>query len=277
MTTETGCKCLQSRIGVWNYSYKLATMSEENFTIHQYALGPWDNLMYLLEDNSTHNCAVVDPAWDIEAIVKEIEKRGLTPTHCLITHNHYDHVNMLFPLLARYPDIPVYMLDIEIDWSKFSCDNLVRVSAGDTIEIGDNLKVKTIHTPGHSPGSMSLHLGNSLLTGDAVFIDSCGRADFVGGDPKVLYKTINWLADNLPEDTVFYPGHGSLERGSDTLANQKKNNPYFVFDNYEDFEAKRMDGYSPGSPMPSVSPEWEKKVEEQQPAHAGPVPGLPSA
>ena len=222
--------------------------------------------MYLLEDNATKECAVVDPAWDIEAIQKEIEKRGLTPTHCLITHNHYDHVNMLDPLLARYPEIPTYMLDVEIDWSKFDCSNLVRVSAGETIKIGEALEIKTIHTPGHSPGSMSLHLGQSLLTGDAVFIDSCGRADFEGGDPRTLYNTINWLAENLPDETVIYPGHGSLEKGSDTLASQKKNNPYFVFDNYADFEAKRMDGYSPGSDLPEVSPEWRKKVEDLQPA-----------
>jgi len=243
-------------------------MSNEQYTIHQYALGPWDNLMYLLEDDATKECAVVDPAWDINVIDEQIKKRGLKPTHCLITHNHYDHVNMLDPLLARYPDIPVYMLDVEIDWSKFKNPNLVRVSAGDTIKIGKNLEIKTIHTPGHSPGSMSFHIGDNLLTGDAVFIDSCGRADFEGGDPKVLYETINWIADNLPDETVFYPGHGSLERGSDTLASQKKNNPYFVFDNYEDFEAKRMDGYSPGSPLPTVSPEWKKKVESLQPAKA---------
>ena len=238
----------------------------QTFTIHQYALGPWDNLMYLLEDTATKECAVVDPAWDIEVILSEVEKRGLKPTHCLITHNHYDHVNMLEPLLARFPKMPVYMLDVEIDWSNFSCANLVRVSAGDTIRIGQNLEVGTIHTPGHSPGSVSFHIGDNLLTGDAVFIDSCGRADFDGGDPAILYKTINWLADNLSDETLIFPGHGSLERGSDTLANQKKNNPYFVFDNYADFEAKRMEGYAPGSPLPTVSPEWLEKVNSLQPA-----------
>lgn len=220
--------------------------------------------MYLIEDNATKNCAVVDPAWDIEAILAEVEKRGLTPTHCLITHNHYDHVNMIEPLLARFPEIPVYMLDIEIDFYKFNCKNLKRVSAGETISIGEGWEVKTIHTPGHSPGSMSFHIGHALLTGDAVFIDSCGRADFVGGDCRTLYETINWIADNLPDETVIYPGHGSLEKGSSTLAEQKKNNPYFVFDNYEDFESKRMDGYSPGSPLPAVSDEWKAKVEALQ-------------
>lgn len=243
-------------------------MTEKDFTIHQYSLGPWDNLMYLLEDTATQECAVIDPAWDIDVIVQEIEQRGLKPTHCLITHNHYDHVNMIEPLLARYPGLPVYMLDVEIDWSKFECKNLKRISAGDKIRIGAKLEVGTIHTPGHSPGSVSYTVGKAMLTGDAVFIDSCGRADFVGGDPKVLYKTINWIADNLPDDTVIYPGHGSLERGSDTLANQKKNNPYFVFETYEEFEAKRMDGYSPGSAMPAVSPEWAQKVESLQPAKA---------
>lgn len=240
-------------------------MSKDQITIHQYNLGPWDNFQYLLEDNETRECAVVDPAWDINVIVEEIQKRDLKPTHCLITHNHFDHVNMLDALLARYPEIQVYMLDIEVDYYNFTCPNLNSVSVGETIKIGNNLEIKPIHTPGHSPGSMSLHFGNNLLTGDAVFIDSCGRADFVGGDCPTLYRTINWLADNLPDETVFYPGHGSMERGSDTLGNQKKTNPYFVFDNYEDFEAKRMDGYTPGSLMPDISDEWKEKIASLQP------------
>lgn len=235
-------------------------MIQEHFKIHQYALGPWDNLMYLLEDTATKECAVIDPAWDVTVIKSEIEKRGLKPTHCLITHNHYDHVNMIEPLQADFPGLPVYMSGIEVDWSDYKNSNLVRTAHGDEITIGKNLVVKVLDTPGHSPGSVSFQVGDSLLTGDAVFIDSCGRADFEGGDPKVLYKTINWIADNLPNETRFYPGHGSLDKGSDTLANQKKSNPYFVFDNYQDFEAKRMDGYTPGSPMPSVSPEWKEKV-----------------
>ena len=237
-------------------------MSQENFVIHQYALGPWDNLMYLLEDTATKECAVIDPAWDVTVIQSEIEKRGLKPTHCLITHKHYDHVNMIEPLQACYPNLPVYMSGTEIDWSNYENPKLVRIAHDEEISIGKNLKVKVLNTPGHSPGSVSFHVGHNLLTGDAVFIDSCGRADFDGGDPRVLYQTINWIADNLSDETVIYPGHGSLEKGSDSLANQKKNNPYFVFDNYEDFEAKRMDGYSPGSPLPTVSPEWKKKVEE---------------
>ena len=240
-------------------------MTDQQFTIHQYALGPWDNLMYLLEDTTTHHCAVVDPAWDIEEITQQIESRDLKPTHCLITHNHYDHVNMIDPLLTRYPKLPVYMLDIEVDWSQFECPNLVRVAAGDEITIGEHLKVKTVHTPGHSPGSVSFHIGDNLLTGDAVFINSCGRADFVGGDCLTLYKTITWLAENLPDETVLYPGHGSLENGHATLAHQKVNNPYFLFKTYEEFEAKRLDGYSLGSPMPAVNPEWEQRVKALQP------------
>lgn len=240
-------------------------MSASPFTIHQYNLGPWDNLMYLLEDNVTRQCAVVDPAWDIRVIDEQIRSRGLTPTHCLITHNHYDHVNMIEPLLARYPGLPVYMLDIEVDWSGYQSPNLVRVANGGTITIGENLHIKSLHTPGHSPGSQSFHFGDNLLTGDAVFINSCGRADFVGGDCRTLYNTINWIAENLPDHTRIYPGHGSVENGSDTLANQKTNNPYFLFKTYEEFEAKRMDGYTPGSSMPAVSLEWQQKVLELQP------------
>lgn len=243
-------------------------MKQKPYTVHQYTMGPWNNLMYLLEDNATHHCAVVDPAWDIEVIENEIKTRGLVPTHCLITHNHYDHVNMLEPLLVRYPDLPVYMLDIEVDWSGYQNKNLVRVTAGDIITVGEGLKIQSLHTPGHSPGSQSFHFDHNLLTGDAVFINSCGRADFVGGDCPTLYKTIRWIAENLPDETVIYPGHGSLENGSDTLARQKQNNPYFLFKTYEEFEAKRMDGCTPGASMPAVDPEWVQKVQALQPAGA---------
>ena len=239
-------------------------MKQENFTIHQYSLGPWDNLMYLLEDSATQECAVIDPAWDVEHISKQIKERGLKPTHCLITHNHYDHVNMIEPLQSLYPSLPVYMSSVEVDWSGYQNPHLRKIGHGDTIKVGTGLEIKVLKTPGHSPGSVSFHLGSSLLTGDAVFIDSCGRADFEGGDPRVLYETINRLAKDLPDDTKIYPGHGSMERGWDTLAKQKLNNPYFVFNTYEEFEAKRMDGYSPGSPLPKVSPEWLAKVDEFQ-------------
>ncbi len=244
-------------------------MADQKFTIHQYELGPWDNLMYILEDNETKECAIVDPAWDIEVILYEVKKRGVTPTHCLITHNHYDHVNMVEPLLARMPQLPVFMLDIEIDWSNFQCQNLMRVSTGQTIKIGKNTEIKVLHTPGHSPGSMSFHLGNALLTGDAVFINSCGRSDFVGGDTRTLYETITRIRDTMPDETIIYPGHGSLAKGSATIADQKVNNPYFVFKTFEEFEAMRMEGRTPGSPMPDVDPEWARKVEGLQPAQAG--------
>lgn len=241
-------------------------METEHSIIHQYALGPWDNLMYLIEDKATSECAVVDPAWDINVIVEQIERRSLKPTLCLITHNHYDHVNMLEPLLSRFPDLKVYMLDIEIDWSNFACRNLVRFSAGNSITVGSHTKVDTFHTPGHSPGSVSYQIGKGLLTGDALFINSCGRSDFEGGDTTVLYKTIRWYAENLADDIIVFPGHGSLENGSDTMANQRKNNPYMLFETYQEFEAMRMDGRTPGSPLPEVSPEWLAKVENLQPA-----------
>ena len=241
-------------------------MQTEHSILHQYELGPWDNLMYLIEDKQTSECAVIDPAWDINVIEQQIKDRGLKPTHCVITHNHYDHVNMLEPLLARYPEIKVFMLDVEIDWSNFQCKNLVRVSAGDTIKIGANTLLETYHTPGHSPGSMSLQLDKALLTGDALFINSCGRSDFVGGDTRTLYKTINWFADTFADDIVCFPGHGSLENGSATMESQRKNNPYMLFETYEEFEAMRMDGRTPGSPMPEVSEEWKAKVESLQPA-----------
>ena len=222
--------------------------------VHQFELGPWDNFIYLIGDKATRTCAVVDPAWDAATILLEAEKLDLKITDILCTHSHFDHVDQVDPLLAKV-DARVHMLDAEVDWSGFRCENLVKASPGDTVRIGDHLEVTMVHTPGHTPGSTSYRIRDALVTGDTLFVDGCGRCDFVGGDPAVMFETLKTLMAKLPKDTVLYPGHNYGETPSATVDRQLESNPYLQHTTVADFVEHRMQGKTPNSSLPP-RPDW---------------------
>ena len=222
--------------------------------VHQFELGPWDNFIYLLGDRATRTCAVVDPAWDAATILREAERLDLKITDILCTHSHFDHVDQVDPLLAEV-DARVHMLNGEVEFSGFRCENLVKAAPGDKVRIGDHLEVTMVHTPGHTPGSTSYRIRDALVTGDTLFIDGCGRCDFVGGDPAVMYETLQKLVQNLPEDTVLYPGHNYGATPTATVDRQLESNPYLRHATVADFVAHRMDGKTPNSALPP-RPDW---------------------
>lgn len=239
-------------------------MNTDGIFIHQFEVGPWDNFVYFVGDRKSRSCLVVDPAWDLDVITSEAEKIDIEIDGILCTHSHFDHVNMVDPLLARR-DIPVYMLDKEIEWSGFKCENLKSIRPGEDLQHGQHLAVKFLHTPGHTPGSASFLVDDSLITGDTLFINGCGRCDFVGGDPETMYYTLTELVEKLEKSTNMYPGHNYGDVTVATLSEQLETNLYLKQPTLEDFVSHRMQGKTPNSPFPVVSPEWKKRVEEQQP------------
>ena len=222
--------------------------------VHQFALGPWDNFIYLIGDQATRTCAVVDPAWDAATILREAERLEVRITDVLCTHSHFDHVDQVEPLL-REVDARVHMLAEEVRFSGFRCENLVEAAAGDRVRIGEHLEITMVHTPGHTPGSTSYRIRDGLVTGDTLFVDGCGRCDFVGGDPEVMYETLQQLVQRLPGDTVLYPGHDYGQTATSTVDRQLESNPYLRHPTVADFVAHRMDGKTPGSPLPP-RPDW---------------------
>ena len=238
-------------------------MRQEEFFVHQFEVGPWDNFIYFLGDKTTRSCLVVDPAWDLDVILDQAAKLDVEISGILCTHSHFDHVNMVDPLL-REKDIPVYMLDKEIDWSGFRCENLKRMSPGEKLEFGKHTEITFLHTPGHTPGSTSFKVRDNLVTGDTLFINGCGRCDFVGGDPETMYYTLSDLVAKLPKDTHMYPGHNYGDVKVATLTEQLESNPYLKKATVEDFVAHRMEGKTPNSPFPKVDPEWMARVHAEQ-------------
>lgn len=217
--------------------------------VHQFELGPWDNFIYFVGDKATRTCAVVDPAWDADFILEEAQRLDLEISNILCTHSHFDHVNRVDAILEKR-DIPVHMLGDEIDFSGFQCENLQRQGPGDVVRIGDHLEITMVHTPGHTPGSTTYRIHDAIVTGDTLFIQGCGRCDFVGGDPEVMYRTLKNLTEALPRNTRMYPGHNYGPVTVSTLDEELKENPYLQHQTLDAFVSHRMEGKTPGTELP---------------------------
>jgi len=226
-------------------------MSDQGSFVHQFPLGSWDNFLYFIGDRASGDVAVVDPAWDAQAILAEAQRLNLTIRHILCTHSHFDHVNQVEALLAHV-DVPVHMLGEEIDFASFKSENLVRHAPGDTLRIGDDVDITFMHTPGHTPGSVCYRLRDGVVTGDTLFIQGCGRCDFVGGDPEAMYTSLRMMIDKLPLETTIYPGHNYGPTPTSTLMDELEENPYLQFPTLEGFINHRMAGKQPNTPLPTI-------------------------
>lgn len=210
--------------------------------VRQLELGPMDNFVHLIGAKGARETAVIDPAWDVDAILAAAAADGREITTALITHHHDDHVNGLGPLLERRPEVRAYAQRREIEFAPvlqaFGSD-LHPVDPGARIEVGP-ARIGCIHTPGHTPGSQCFHVGGALFTGDTLFIGGCGRCDRAGGDPELLFDSLHRVIGGLPDETAIYPGHHYGDRPVSTLGHEKAHNPYYLHRDLASFVAFRM-------------------------------------
>jgi hydroxyacylglutathione hydrolase len=212
----------------------------------QLELGPMQNYVYLLGDPTTHEAAVVDAAWDIDTIVRAAEGEGYRITKDLVTHFHPDHlggdlmghtIRGAAELTARVP-AKVYVHKAELPFvhrlTGLSGSDVVPVTAGDEVAVG-NLKVKLLHTPGHTPGSQCFLVGNALVSGDTLFIGSCGRVDLPGSNPEDMYRSLTQVLGALPDETLLFPGHNYADRPRSTIGDEKRTNMMMRFPSLKDF------------------------------------------
>ena len=201
--------------------------------LKQVELGPMQNFVYLVGCPTQKEVAVVDPGWDSGRILAEAERDGMKITSILVSHAHFDHVNVLHELLAK-TDAKVYLQKDEVPFLKVPKMNLKPVSSGDQVQIG-GVEIEFIHTPGHTPGSQCFHVGGKLISGDTLFINACGRTDLPGGDPEKLYYSLTQRLMRLPDETILYPGHNYADRPTSTLKDEKENNPFLLSQSLESF------------------------------------------
>ncbi|HKA30196.1 MAG TPA: MBL fold metallo-hydrolase [Candidatus Binatia bacterium] len=212
----------------------------------QLELGPMQNYVYLVGDPATREAAVVDAAWDIDTIVQTAESDGYRITHDLVTHFHPDHLGGAFmgnnvigaaELVGRVP-ARVVIHKAELPFvhriTGLSDSDVTAVEGGDDLLIG-NLKVKLLHTPGHTPGSQCFLVGNAVVSGDTLFIGSCGRVDLPGSSPEDMYRSLHDVLAALPDETVLFPGHNYADRPTSTIGEEKRTNMMLRFQNLKDF------------------------------------------
>jgi len=209
--------------------------------LKQLELGPMQNFVYLIGDSATREAVVVDPAWEIDAIVDELAADDMQLRGVLVTHTHQDHVGgHLFghdipgvaELLARAP-AKVYVHGAEREFLRGYGSDLVKVSSGDTLPVG-RFTVTFVHTPGHTPGSQCFLVDGRLISGDTLFIRSCGRTDLPGSDPGEMYRSLTERLGALPDATVVYPGH-NYGGSQTTIGDEKRGNPMMRFPTMADF------------------------------------------
>lgn len=191
-----------------------------------------DNRSYLVFDDDSRRGVVVDPSFDSEPLKAAAEKRDLKLESVLLTHGHIDHIAGL-PLFAGLPiwihadDAPLLsdpMLNgsflFGVTWEPIKADRLL--SDGDELSVGD-LKLRVVHTPGHTPGGVTINVGgaNSLIVGDLLFRQSVGRTDLPGGDQQTLVRSLKRICDEF-ENPAILPGHGDAT----TLDEERQFNPY---------------------------------------------------
>lgn len=194
--------------------------------IKQISIGPMMNCAYLIGDDDSGLCAVVDSSWDASAIMEEAKSAGWKIDKILLTHTHFDHTNATEELVKSTGAL-VYVNKAEASEIPKSIKT-INADEGDIIEVG-KLKIKCLHTPGHTPGSLCYLSDDALFTGDTLFVDGCGRVDLPGSNPKQMLQSLRRLSTLSPEITI-YPGHDYGPSKTSTIGAQKKRNPYMNAD-----------------------------------------------
>ena len=169
----------------------------------------------------------------------------------LVTHYHQDHVGGsimgmdiqgLDRLMERNP-VKVHVNKHEAEGLKkvtgISQSDIVAHEGGDVIEIGQ-IRTRLLHTPGHTPGSQCFLVEETdrpgqLVSGDTLFLGSCGRVDLPGSDPKAMYESLNGTLKQLPDETLLFPGHLYSAEGQSTIGEQKQTNPFLRVTSLEMF------------------------------------------
>ncbi len=197
------------------------------------------NLIYIIWDIKTKRAAIIDPAWDLTGPTKYIRENHLILEKIFLTHSHHDHVNAIDEVL-KHNDVQIYINKKEYSFWGKSFDNIEITESGDTIKLGES-EIKSIHTPGHTPGSVCYMIGNNLIAGDTLFVYGCGRCDLHGGSPEDMFSSLKNLKNKLPNSTLILPGHDYSVKKISTMSEQIEGNPFFHFNDLDKFINYRMD------------------------------------
>ncbi len=207
-------------------------------SVARFELGPYATNCYVVASSRTPGrCWIVDASFDLDPMILHMQSAGLVPEALVLTHAHVDHIAGVRTLRAAYPSLPILIHAAEERWlndpllnlSAFSGMPTTAPSATRLLAEGDRLDWgagpwNVLHTPGHSPGSVTLvnEADRTAFVGDALFSGSIGRTDFPGCSHETLEASIRSKLYTLDRETTIFPGHGP----ESTIGRERRSNPF---------------------------------------------------
>jgi len=197
------------------------------------------NFVYLIGDRETGESVIVDPAYDVNALLEILEEDGMQCSGVLATHYHPDHVGgsmMGYDIigvkeLLEQVSVPIHAQKEEAEFitkvTGLESKDVMEHSSGDIVNVGE-IKIELIHTPGHTPGSQCFLVENRLVAGDTLFLEGCGRTDLPGGDPAALYDSLHNRLSKVPDEATLFPGHLYSPEPSAQMGHTRQQNYVFL-------------------------------------------------
>jgi hydroxyacylglutathione hydrolase len=219
------------------YYHKDSSFREDLMFVKQIQVGQFAIFAYIVGCKTTKEALIIDPAAEEDRLVKEATDKGYRIKYIVNTHSHIDHImgNRKTKELTK-AEIIIHEKESQslINQSPYMMNMFnaepsppadITVREGDFVAVG-NVKLKVIHTPGHSPGSISLYNDGIVFTGDTLFVGAVGRTDLEGGSWEILASSVHEKLFVLPDETIVAPGHNYGDSAKSTIGREKVYNPY---------------------------------------------------